>query len=267
MEENGKSVWMGAGMFVAVVAGGILLYRFAAAPPPAPTAAVPAAVPAEAAPATPAAPAIPLPKLEESDEFVRGRAAALSSDPQFAQWIRNGDLIARPVAAANMIAAGKIPGDALKFLAPSSRFRVLKRGGKIYMDARGCTRYDMVAAVVASLDAKAAAVFFRDLKPLFQQAYNALGEKGGDVQDVFVRAVVELLRAPNLGDGVELKEGKKGITYVFADGVVESLSPAKKQLLRMGPKNGNLIQSKLRDICLALGVPETQLPAVPAGPK
>ena len=250
MEENNKSVWIGAGIFVVVIAGGVLLYRFASVPPEAPLASAAAAP----SPAAPAASALVLPKLEESDAFVRTRAAALSADPQFAQWMRNSDLIARLTAAANMIAAGKVPVDAFKFLAPSSKFRVLKRDGKIYMDPRGCTRYDLFAGVVASVDAKAAAAFFQDLKPLFQQAWNSLGEKGGDVQEVFVRALEELQRAPVLGPDVELKEGKKGITYLYADAAVERLSPAQKQLLRMGPKNAEAIRLKLGEIARALGV-------------
>jgi hypothetical protein len=258
MEDNDRQVWIGAALFVAVIAAGVLIYRFASAPPPM-TAAAPPPAPAPAA-----APAAALPKLEESDAFVRGRAAALSPDPRFAEWLKNDDLAARLTAAANLIARGQVPADAFKFLAPRSKFPALRRGGKIFMDPRGYARYDALANAVASLDAPAAASFFRDLKPLFQQAWNSLGEKGGDVQDVFVRAVSELLRAPNLGGVVELKEGKKGIVYVFADGAVEGLSPAQKQLLRMGPKNARRVQLKLREIALALGASNTELPLVPA---
>jgi len=247
MDKDDKAVWRDAALLVAVIAGGIFIYRFASAPPPS---APPVSSPAPAAPS--AAPAAALPKLEDSDAFVRGRAAALSSDPRFAAWLKTDDLVARLTAAANMLALGKVPADAFKFLAPGAKFPVRRRGGHIFMDARGYARYAPFAGAVASVDAAAAARFFLDLKPLFQQAWESLGEKGADVQDVFVRAAGELSKAPVLAGDVELKEGKKGIVYAYADAAVERLSPAQKQLLRMGPENAGKIQAKLREIVAAL---------------
>jgi hypothetical protein len=251
MEENDKSAWMGAALFAAVILAGIGIYRFAAAPPPSPAA---SAIPVAPAPAV-GAPAPVLPKLEESDVFVRERAVALSADKTFAGWLKTDDLIARLTGAANLIAAGKIPGDALKFLAPRSKFSVVRRGGKIFMDPRGWARYDMFAAAVASVDAAAAARLFRDVKPLFQQAWNSLGENAGDVQEVFLRAAAEVTSAPALSGGEELKESKKGLIFVFADESLEKLSPARKQLLRMGPKNAAAIKAKLDEITRALAAP------------
>ncbi|MBI3288293.1 MAG: DUF3014 domain-containing protein [Elusimicrobia bacterium] len=39
------------------------------------------------------------------------------------------------------------------------------------------------------------------------------------------------------------------------------MSPAQKQLLRMGPANAASIQSKLREMALALGISEARLSA------
>jgi hypothetical protein len=46
----------------------------------------------------------------------------------------------------------------------------------------------------------------------------------------------------------------------MADERLESLSPAQKQLFRMGPRNVKIIQAKLRDIALYLGIPQNKLP-------
>ena len=51
-----------------------------------------------------------------------------------------------------------------------------------------------------------------------------------------------------------------GTTYLMVDPLLEELSPAQKHLLRMGPENLQLIQAKLREIALALGFGEAQLP-------
>ena len=48
--------------------------------------------------------------------------------------------------------------------------------------------------------------------------------------------------------------------WAYDDERLESLTPAQKQLLRMGPRNVRIIKGKLHDIALALGVPPNQLP-------
>ena len=55
----------------------------------------------------------------------------------------------------------------------------------------------------------------------------------------------------------------KGIGYAYADDRLESLTPAQKQLLRMGARNERLVKAKLREIALALGMTPAQLPVSP----
>jgi hypothetical protein len=58
---------------------------------------------------------------------------------------------------------------------------------------------------------------------------------------------------------------------MMLDPELESLSDAKKHLLRMGPDNVGAIQAKMREIAIALGFPESRLPQprtyTPAGPS
>ena len=49
-------------------------------------------------------------------------------------------------------------------------------------------------------------------------------------------------------------------TYQMVDENLEDLDDAQKDLLRMGPQNIRKVQNKLREMALALGVPENQLP-------
>ncbi len=205
-----------------------------------------------------AAPAEPLPKLEESDGLIRSKAATLSANAAFAGWLKADDLIPRFAAAVNMIEAGKVPKDSLSFMAPHKKFKARRKDDNFYADASGYARYDAAAGAVGSIDAAAAAKLFQTLKPLLQEAYQGLGEERGDVQDAVVRAAQKLLKTPVLPEPAPLKE--KGIVYAYVDESLERLSPAQKQLLRMGPKNQAAIQAKLREFALALGVPESSLP-------
>lgn len=221
--------------------------------------AAPAALPAAPAPAAPA-PAVssePLPALEESDAWTRGKAAGLSTDPRFAEWLKPENLLQRWAAATAIVGDGKVPGDALSFLRPKRKFAVRREGGLAYADPKSWERYDAAADVFASLDAKAAAAFFAAARPLIDQAWAGLGGGPGALDGVG-RAAKELLAAPS-ADGAALKPAEKGIGWVYADPALEGRSPAQKQLMRMGPRNQAKVQAKVRELALALGVPEASL--------
>jgi hypothetical protein len=47
----------------------------------------------------------------------------------------------------------------------------------------------------------------------------------------------------------------RGAVYSYAKPALENLSPAQKQLLRMGPDNVKRVQIKLRELRDALGDP------------
>lgn len=216
--------------------------------------------PAPAAPGLSSAPieapaALPpsLPPLEDSDEFVRGRAAALSSAPAFREWLKQGALIPRLAAAMNLVASGAVPRDAFAAFAPRGKFAVVRTGGRTRAAPAAFARYDAFAAMVQSVDAAAAARLFTELLPLFDAAQRALGDKSPGARAAFIAAARELLQAPVPGDDVVLVQGKKGLGWIYADERLEELSLAQKQLMRMGPKNQAAVQDTLRAVLLALG--------------
>lgn len=205
-----------------------------------------------------AAPALPphLPALEESDDFVRGRAAGLSSAPSFAEWLKQEYLVQRLAAAMSMVADGKVPRETFAAFAPKGKFRVVKKDGRTVVDPAGFARYDVFAAMVAAVDAVAAARVFEELLPLLDLAQRELGERNtADARASLRAAAAELLAAPPLEGDVELVEGKKGLGWAYADPGLEGRSAAQKQLMRMGPKNQAAVQAKLRALTLALGGP------------
>lgn len=238
-------------IILALLAAGAAVGLFGArsflkTPPPAPGLSSP---PPEAAPALPAN----LPPLDKSDDFVRLRAAELSPAPAFGEWLKQESLIQRLAAAMNMIAGGRLPRETFAAFAPRGKFPVLRRGGKVYADPAGYARYDAFAALVAGVDAVAAARLFAELEPLLDAAQRDLGEANTSARAAFLAAAEELLAAPVPGDGALLREGKKGIGWAYADESLEGRSLAQKQLMRMGPKNQAAVQAKIRAVALALG--------------
>jgi hypothetical protein len=90
-----------------------------------------------------------------------------------------------------------------------------------------------------------------------QEAYKDLGYPDTDFDTTLIRAIVEMLQVPVVKD---ILLEKKVVSYAMVDPELEGLSQAQKHLLRMGPENILRIQSKLRDLAQALGIPSSRLP-------
>jgi hypothetical protein len=241
---------------VAVVAIGLLAVLFfvfrhpapKASPSPAPLAASPGPLAEASATATPGP---PLPALDESDDFVRQFAAGLSAHPELARWLARASLVRTLTAVVVNVADGETPRPHLEFLAPKQRFRAARRPARLIVpDPVGFAGYDLFGDAVASVDAVAAANGYRTLAPLFEAAYVDLGHPEGGFPSALDRAIRALLAVPVLRDDVELVPHAIGFRYV--DPKLESLTPAQKQFLRIGPRNVRLVQGKLRDLAAAL---------------
>jgi hypothetical protein len=256
----------GAVLVVAIVIGGLgFYYMFRPAPRPAPIeVGLPAAkdVPPVAGAKTSSENALPnaslpLPTLQESDDWFRQKMQGLSNYARLAEWLKLDHLIRRITAAVDNIAEGKSPRAHLPFIGPTESFTVAKDAQTLYLSAQSYRRYNPVADAFASLDAEKAVRTFRALKPVFQEAYRELGYPDRDFEKTLVRAIQELLRVPIVEGNISLEE--EVVTYAPADEDLQNLSAAQKHLLRMGPQNTRKIQQKLRQVALALGVPQHQL--------
>jgi Protein of unknown function (DUF3014) len=248
-EKKSSGSWIVVVAVAAAVAIGVGAYVWVhRAPPPAPA--------AEPVAQAPAAPDAPLPNAEASDARIRREAANLSSRPELAEWLKQGGLLERWVAVTDNLAEGVSPRKQLGFLAPAQQFKVQQKGSRTYIDPRSYGRYDTFAEVVASIDAKAFASLVRELHPLLQSAYHALGYPDRSVDVAAAQALQRLVSAPVVDGPVEVKAGH-GALYEFADDKLEKQGAVAKHLLRMGPRNTKLIQGKARELLQALELPAT----------
>jgi Protein of unknown function (DUF3014) len=202
---------------------------------------------------------IVVPPLEESDAIVRQLVAALSAHPRVAAWLATNDLIRNFTAVIHDISAGMTPASRLRVLAPDRGFRPLDRDGDLRIDPASYTRYDTLADAVASIDAAGAARLYATLKPRIEEAYSDHGFPDAQFDRTLERAIVHLLQTPLVRD-VPAVEPRGAELFAYADTRLESLSPAQKHLLRMGPRNVRLLQGKLREFAVALGIPADRLP-------
>ena len=203
---------------------------------------------------------IDLPPLDQTDPLVRDLVKQLTSNPRIAAWLTTQGLIRNFVVVASNVAEGKTPAGQLRVLRPSSGFHVVERDGAEYIDPHSYERYDGLAAAAASIDPAGAARLYTTLKPRIADAYRDLGMPDTPFDRTLEHAIIVLLETPIVDDPVRVAP-QGGVGYGFAAPNLEALPAAQKQLLRMGPRNVRTIQSSLRAIALALGIPAERLPA------
>lgn len=203
---------------------------------------------------------IVLPPLDQSDPIVRELVRQLTSNPRVAAWLTTNNLLRSFTVSVSNVAEGASPARQLGVLRPSGAFAVTERGGSVTIDPRSYERYNTLAAAATSIDPAGAARLYTTLKPRIEDAYRELGVSGS-FDRALERAIVSLLEVPILPEtGVRVRAEDQGIGYGYVDSRLEGLTDAQKQLLRMGPRNVAAVQSSLRAIALALGIPADRLP-------
>ena len=255
--------WVAGLLIVAAVVAGLLYMRRPAAPaPPAASGpAVPAPVAAE--PVDPRAALGPdvepvdLPPLDVSDAAVRELVKALSTRPEFVAWLATDNLVRNLAVCIDNVADGKTPAKHLKVLTPKGAFLATGVYERYTAQPASYQRYDGIAETIGILDMHAVARIYALLKPRLDEAYQELGHAAGDIDAGVERAIVHLLATPAVPGDAPLT--RVVLSYRYEDDAVEAHSGAQKHLLRMGPRNAQTVQTKLRELAVALGTPPARL--------
>ncbi len=264
-----KGLWLvAAALVVAAGAAVYILYGNRTPAIPAPVGATaPVAAPAPAP--TPATTilggepyAVEVPAIDATDPLVRELLATLSAHPRIAAWLATDGLVRSFAVVTINVAEGKLPATAkgLTSLRAPTRFRVVERSGQTYVDPRSYDRYNGLADAAASVDAAGSARLYATLRPRLEEAHRDLGVSTASFDLALEKAIVRLLETPAVTGPIRVEALPEGIGYGLVDTQLESLTSAQKQLLRMGPRNVRLIQAKLRETAVALGIPASRLP-------
>lgn len=193
-----------------------------------------------------------LPHLAHSDRFVRPLIEQLSEHPALARWLTPDRLVERFVTTVVNVADGESPRSHLLFLEPGEGFTAAERGGELYVAGETYDRFDTFVEVFTSLDTAAGVRLYRELEPLFDEAYAELGYPTADFDAELARAVDHILATPIPSGDVEIERWDK--SYRYADPALERLSPAQKHFLRMGAGNMRQVHAKLRLMRTALSL-------------
>jgi hypothetical protein len=188
--------------------------------------------------------------LDHSDVAVRDMLAAAAIPAALKGWLEQKEIVRTAVAAVDNIARGESPTAQLQFLAPAGKFLAYEKDGTLWLDPQSFRRYNPLVNAFAAIPDKTYLTWYKKLRPTLEKAFKELGYPGITFSQRIQQAVEQLTQVPLLQKEVALD--KKVLSYAFADANLESLNPAQKHLLRLGPDNAARIQKKLRALAAAL---------------
>jgi len=184
-----------------------------------------------------------LPALDSSDEAVRD--ALTTAAPDMAVYLKGGQILRRYMQIANDFSQGIRAAKHFSFLKLAEPFTVEVNAGKSVIAAQSYRRYDSLAHAVDTIKEAELMAVYKRFRPLMLQVFAEFSYPDGhNLDDIFIGAARQILSAPVMNEPIEVT--KQTGLYRFSDSELEELNPVHKQLLRMGPENTRLIQSKVR---------------------
>lgn len=199
----------------------------------------------------PAVPAEPLPELEDSDEAATQALRELFGAEPVESFLIPRDLIRRVVLMVDSLDREPLP----LWLRPVRRVP-----GSLAVDAQGsgdqqvlslasanAARYEALVKVFLAVDARAAAAVYQRYYPLFQDAYDRIGNpRRRYFNDRLIEVLDHLIATPAIEAPVALVRPK--VVYLYADPALEALSSGQKAVLRLGSTQSAQVLGKLREL-------------------
>ncbi|TVL22444.1 hypothetical protein AYI92_04095 [Shewanella xiamenensis] len=192
----------------------------------------------------PQAPVETVPNLPESDTFVHQKALALISNNVVGSSLVNQDIIRQFVVFVDNLAQGELTRKVSPIKGPEKLFTVSEITNKVYLNPESYHRYDAYATVIANMDEQSLMHTYKQLTPLFDEAFAELGYSNAKFNDRMLQAIKVMLAAPIIEEPIELSS--ISVNYRFVDPNLEALPSAQKLLVRMGPENTRKVKASLR---------------------
>ena len=191
----------------------------------------------------------PLPELKNSDAYFKNKISSVS--PALSSWFESENIIQEYIILINDLSQNQLTAKHRVFLNPTKKMVAGEDAQGLYLTKESYKRYDRLAMAIAAIDPDKGLQLYLTFKPLFERVFNEFAYPAGyHVEDIFLKTVTNVIEAPVIEDRISLIQHSAG--YKFASKELESLSNAKKQMIRMGPENTKKIQVKLRELVQAL---------------
>lgn len=254
-----RAAWVGLAIGLTIIVGGLwFLYgREPAGDPEALNAALeelaevtePAAQePAIAHPLPePEAGGAPLPEIENSDEQALASLRELFGREPVESFIVPKELIRRFVLTVDSLdREDPLPLWLRPVRRVSGQFVVDRSSDALSVGTDNARRYAGVMSMIERVDMVRLAASYRRYYPLFQDAYDRLGNpRSRYFNDRMISVIDHLIATPTVEEPIALTQPK--VLLLYADPALQALSSGQKVMLRIGRDNAAQVQAKLRE--------------------
>jgi hypothetical protein len=183
---------------------------------------------------------------ETADAYARETIESVNGGKALAQFVAGDYIVERAVAIVDALRRGEVPYKLLPVGRPSKPFPISDDGLRVTMDSSGFSRYDVFAQWVNGIDVLAIVELLNEYEQIATEALSRMGVGDFDIRSAVLAATTEILATPIAPESAELM--KREANWVYMDPELEALSSLQKQVLRMGPKNSEIIQAKAREL-------------------
>ncbi|MGQ0501772.1 MAG: DUF3014 domain-containing protein [Panacagrimonas sp.] len=189
----------------------------------------------------------PLPQLEDSDgKIIADLRQLYGPEPLDAMFIPR-DVIRRIVLLVDSLDRDPLPLWLRPVRSVPGKIAVQKNGETLVLGTDNAQRYALLVSAFAAVDTARLVALYRHYYPLFQDAYDRLGNpRSRYFNDRLIIVIDHLLDTPVVDEPIALTRPK--VLYQFADADLERSSSGQKALLRMGRANADRVREKLRSL-------------------
>jgi hypothetical protein len=150
------------------------------------------------------------------------------------------------VATVDNLPRRIVPANAMPMESPPGKFIVEGGEDEWTLSARNAARYAPYVKIAERVDPGKLVALYVRLYPLFQRAYEELGNPKQYFNDRLLLVLDDLIGAPEIAERIALVRPK--VYYQFADPEFEKRSAGQKILMRIGGVNERKIKVRLREI-------------------
>ena len=154
-----------------------------------------------------------LPRLDESDQFVRDRISMMSSKEGLKTWLSTDDLLRRSASYLDGLSRGVILGKIFPLSSPESNFATHRDGDIIWLNAGNYERYNATIQVLTSIDMKLVAQMFHFSRPLLESAFSELGYQPRQMDGIILTALDQVISTPVIVEPIQLTRDSVTVSY------------------------------------------------------
>lgn len=194
----------------------------------------------------------PLPDIEHSDDEALASLRELFGRAPVESLLVPKELIRRFVLTVDSLdRQDPLPLWLRPVRRTAGQFVVDRAPEALAISADNTRRYVAAVSMIERVDMARLAAAYRRYYPLFQDAYDRLGNpRERYFNDRLIDVLDHLIDAPTLDEPIALVQPK--VLFRYADPALEELSSGQKVMLRIGRDNAAQVKAKLREFRSAI---------------